>query len=121
MELPVIDSDRIFNKVDLGKGKHTTDKNPELAYSMGPDDSYKGRAFELRADKKVSDDLFNAQIKALEDMGFKKFRDEVDGTYYGFNKDLKIGVVVENIPGIYRISYFDMASTSDWNPFLCLG
>lgn len=121
MELPIVDTDRIFNKVDLGKGKHTVAKNDGLGYSMGPDDVFEGRVFEVRADKKVSNDLFNAQLKALEDMGFDKFKDEVDGTYYGFNSDLKIGVVVENIPGIYRISYFDMKSPADWNPFLCLG
>ncbi|MBP5654746.1 MAG: hypothetical protein J6X33_04475 [Clostridiales bacterium] len=121
IKLPIVNTERIFNIVDLGKGKHTPKKNPELAYSLAPDDSFTGKVFEARADKKVSDSLFEQNVKALEDMGFEEFLNEVDGTYYGFNKDLKIGVVIENIPGIYRISYFEMSSTSDWNPFLALG
>ena len=122
IELPIIDSDRIFNKVDLGKGKHTTSTNPELAYSMAPNDSFNGKVFEIRSDKKVSDELVKEQIKALEDMGFKEFNyEDFDTAWYGFNKDLKIGVVIENLSGIYRTSYFSMKSTSEWNCFLCLG
>lgn len=122
VELPIIDSDRIFNKVDLGKGKHTTSTNPELAYSMAPNDSFNGKVFEIRSDKKVSDELVKEQIKALEDMGFKEFNyEDFDTAWYGFNKDLKIGVVIENLSGIYRTSYFSMKSTSEWNCFLCLG
>lgn len=121
IELPIVDSEHIFNKVDLGKGKHTTKESPELGFSMGPNEVFKGRVFEIRSDKKVADNLFNAQVETLENMGFEKFLDEVSGTYYGYNKDLKIAVVIENCTGIYRTSYFDMASTNEVTPFMCLG
>jgi len=121
VELPIVNSENIFNKVDLAKGKHTTKNAPELEYSMGPDDSFNGAVFEIRADKKADDKLFAEQVKILEDMGFKTFIDEGSFCFYGFNKDLKIGVVVENTSGIYRTSYFTMKSADEFNPFLCLG
>ena len=120
-KLPIIDSTDIFNKVDLGKGKHTVANAPELAYSMAPGDTFNGSVFEIRSDKTVDKNLFEEQISVLKDMGFVEFLDEGSNIFYGFNKKLKIGVVVENVTGLYRTTYFSMSSVDDYNPFLCLG